>query len=205
MLFVWLHILLPALLSLFYPTDNDLLNKVSFITDHPGKKRKKTTFISLAFFYTTANPAQSCAQGNCISAPRWLPEAGLLVPELIQYKIICQIHASESSLDASFIAQVDANRIFYIFRYRAEGFTVKLKNEEDNNKIYQGFKLWNLRWNLVRFKLICSGPSAANSTNGANSMLKTLTLTCLLLPYSCGDPIHMSRVSKSSSARAWVR
>ena len=49
MLFVWLHILLPALLSLFYPTDNDLFNKVSFITDHPEKNEKKT-FISLAFF-----------------------------------------------------------------------------------------------------------------------------------------------------------
>ena len=125
MLFVWLHILLPALLSLLYPTDNDLFNKVSFITDHPGKKWKKNHFYFIGLFYTPANPAPSCAQGNCFSAPRWLPEAGLLVPELIQYKIICQIHASESSLDASFIAQVDAKQDLGFFHFRAEGFTIQ--------------------------------------------------------------------------------
>ena len=60
---------------------------------------KKNHFYFIGLFYTPANPAPSCAQGNCFSAPRWLPEAGLLVPELIQYKIICQIQvAVEDSL-----------------------------------------------------------------------------------------------------------
>ena len=63
-----------------------------------------------------ANPLVHGAYGNSFPAPRLLPKAGLLVPELIQYKIICQIHVVEGSLDDCFAALVDAKQGRETFR-----------------------------------------------------------------------------------------
>ena len=78
------------------------------------------------------------------------------------------------------------------------------KNEECNIKIYQIFKLWNLRWNLVRFKLICSGTSSVNSTNGWSDDLSLFIWTWQTEQEKLTNiPIHhyfIAQISTSTSS-----